>query len=620
MDKYSGLPPDGWMDAFPDPLLLVDGEGIVLRLNPAARRFLQETLEAGWPAQTLFDEETRATFESAWPEVLAGLGPARLAGETAGGFPVEATLARLPDAPPALILTLNDRSALRLVQAELRETRQKLAGVLDGVPLGLAFLDSLGRLVEVNDAWMALYAPPGQTRETLLGESLEPPLCPAEAAVAVPQALRGETFQYRDLPWQGRAVEVSGRPLYGPLGEVSGALVIFTESTAQEIREEDPLQGRALETVGLLAGGLARDFQTSMQSILEQVDQMRSRLGPLDALFGEFTAIESASRRALDLSANLLKFSHPESSASRPVNLNDLAREASSLVQSSLGGRASFLLELDPALPLLLGDPAGITHALLSLCLEAMEVMPHGGTIRLRTGSLNASEARGLGLEEAPGGAAWIAVKDEGPGVPPAWHADLTPSASGLRRSTRNGAALRAMIERHHAAMRVESQPGRGCTVALYFPAVPAGDSAIAERSISGLRGIILLVDDEPLMLKVGQGMLETGGYRVLAASNGAEALEIYRQMRSEIDLVVLDLVLPDRPGGEVLEQIRRLDPDARVLIASGFTTESGVREVLEGRADGFIQKPFRTQELLRKVAAVVSGADPLGEEAGEEE
>ncbi len=633
-----------WLEFSPDPMVLLGANYQVRQANTPAQELLQKSDQARQleksPGSLLdyFEKEIRTALEESLQNCQTLPAAVRVSAELAGGPVVELSLYPLSlltgQQNDEFLVIMQDRSELNLLERELHGFRQKYQALLKAAPLSLIVIDALGRIVDLSLWHLANIVPPEHPVDQLFGVSLvgNLPGCPPEIEQVIPLLLRGEAFHFHNLSWsspssgQDLFFEAQGVPLFGHLGEVNGALIVLLDKTAELELEKKSLRTRSLETIGLLAAGMASDFHTTMLAVQNQVRQLKARLEPYEPLIQEeMLAIESATQRGLRISREMLDFTHPPQSQVEVVSLNDVIRQTTNVLQSSYGGRVAFSLELEQELPSLRGSQSGIVQALTNLCLKAVETMPHGGTLRIKTGYLKSHELEGIGIEEAPEGAVWVAVKDEGPGMPAEMAKDtersLGAAASPAGNDQHGYMPVQHVLRHHGAAVHVESQIGRGSTFALYFPAAGTADSAPApEENSPGRNGkLILLVDDEPLICRIGRRMLEAAGYLVLVAASGEQALEFYRQKSSQIDLVILDLILPDKGGIEVLNQILELNPRAKVLLSSGYATEGGVEEMLTEGAKGFLQKPYRIKEMISKVQSVL---DPsaANQEAEKEE
>jgi two-component system, cell cycle sensor histidine kinase and response regulator CckA len=371
---------------------------------------------------------------------------------------------------------------------------------------------------------------------------------------------------------------------------------------------EDRWRTTLLQTLGSLTQGLTPDLQAGLQTILEHTRKLKSSLEITTSNLNDLLVIETAARRLLQVSGPLAHLGGAIT-LEEGIDLNAVVRGLAPVVQGSRSGKPGFSLELEPNLPVVKGSTTLATHTLVTLFLRAAREMPHGGTVRVRSGQLGPTEAADAGLELAPQGSVWIAIKDESPGYHHEHKEKICRDLqAGILSADPEIAFAQETMQLQGGRVFLESQVGRGTTWTLYFPVSHelAALYQIASGNEGRSKGTILLVDDEPLICGIGRRILETSGYRVLIANSGSQAVESYRRHQYDVDLVVLDVILPDRSGLEVLKSIRDLNSSAPVLISSGYTTESGIREVLAENGAGFIQKPYRITELLGKVEAAI--------------
>jgi CheY-like chemotaxis protein len=249
-------------------------------------------------------------------------------------------------------------------------------------------------------------------------------------------------------------------------------------------------------------------------------------------------------------------------------------------------------------------DPSQISQVLMNLCLNARDAMPNGGTLALETRNLTLGEewARAM-LEARPGRYVRLSVSDTGCGMSPQVQARLFEpffTTKEVGKGTGLGlAVVYGIIKRHGGFINVYSEEGRGSTFHVYLPAT---EWAVEEREVEGLElpagtETILVVDDEDMVRELGQQVLELCGHTVLMAENGVQALEVYQAHRGEIPLVVLDVMMPQMGGRECLRRLREMDPQAKVLISTGYTVRGLAQELVTEGALGVVEKPFRIQD-----------------------
>ncbi len=384
----------------------------------------------------------------------------------------------------------------------------------------------------------------------------------------------------------------------------------------QERRElEERLhQAQKLEAIGTLAGGIAHTFNNLLMLI-----QGNASLILLDPFLGpehrqRLQGISDAVKRGSELTARLLGFARGGKYTVQPTDVNTLVDNSLRLFAHSGSGiriHRDFQADLCPVAV----DRDQIQQVLLNLYVNARQAMEAGGDLYLetRTAHLPPEQAGLLGIRT--GTYARISVTDTGTGMDsdvvarifePFFSTRKTGEGSGLGLASAYG-----IVRNHGGTIDVRSRPGKGSCFVIYLPASPAEPEeenpvATAPREDGGT---ILLVDDEAMILDFGETLLTRAGYTVLRAGSGDEALTMFRQHGDRIDLVILDLIMPDLHGREVFDSIRAMNPKARILLSSGYSVESHAAEILEQGGDGFLQKPFTSAELLRTIRQVINRA-----------
>jgi signal transduction histidine kinase len=380
----------------------------------------------------------------------------------------------------------------------------------------------------------------------------------------------------------------------------------------RERLEQQLIHTQKVEAVGRLAGGVAHDFNNLLTAIMGYANVLRDELPPGGDAREAIDGILQASDRAAHLTRSLLAYSRKQVLARRPVDLRQVVSDATRLIGRVLGEDVKLGVEL-PAEPLrVLADAGQIDQVLMNLCTNARDAMPAGGTLAIRLDRVVLDAARARSLELEAGGAfVRLQVVDGGVGMAPElleriFEPFFTTKATG--KGTGLGLAIvQGIVRQHDGAVTVESSAGGGTTVTLLFPELPREEarSAPAEEELSAApRGTetLLLAEDDPQVRRVLRSILQRGGYEVIEATHGRDAVERFAEEHDRISLCILDVVMPELNGRQTLEAIRRIDPGARVLFASGYTGD-----VLEERTSGeglpdVIAKPVLPVALLRKV------------------
>ncbi|HKE15631.1 MAG TPA: response regulator [Kofleriaceae bacterium] len=379
------------------------------------------------------------------------------------------------------------------------------------------------------------------------------------------------------------------------------------EAERERLREQ-LLHAQKLEAIGTLAGGVAHDMNNMLAAIVGLAEFMRD--DPQGAGPDVVEQILDAARRGTELTRNLLGFSRRGKGRKETIELSSVVAGVCQLLSRTLpkgialtsGGRAAHAIE---------GDSGQLGQALINLCLNGADAMNGAGALRIDVGeaALAGEAAAALGLAE--GTYVTLAVTDSGCGMDRETRSRIfepffTTKEEG--RGTGLGLAMvSGTIAAHGGAIEVDTEPGRGTCITIHLPAVEGAARAEPAPAAPDVRAgggaLVLLVDDEPMVCQVTRRSLERAGYRVITASDGAEAVERFRQRGGDVRVVVLDMAMPVMGGAECFHHLQALSPEVRVLIASGRPLEQEARECLDAGAIGFLEKPCPTARLLEAIA-----------------
>ncbi len=388
--------------------------------------------------------------------------------------------------------------------------------------------------------------------------------------------------------------------------------------------EDELRQANRMESVASLAGSMAHDFNNLLTGILGYTRLLLDRVGPGDPIRRQLAAIETSAARAADLTSQLLTFSRRAASRPEPVDLGDALRQSLEALRATLPPGIECRVDRPEALWTTAVDVAQLERVVEALCANAREAMPYGGELHLRFANrrLDEEQVRDR-LEARPGRFVTLTVADTGRGIDPEVRPRLFEPFVTTKREGRTAgfglATAYGLIKGHEGWIEIDSERGMGTRITVWLPVlgdgapvaaaepvvappVPAPASATAAAATPGAVTTVLAVDDESTVLALARDLLELNGYRVLTARNGEEALRVFREHRARVDLVLLDLTMPVMGGLECFRQMRALDPGVRVVISSGFSSESSAAEMLREGAVDYLAKPFDIQVLARVV------------------
>ncbi|MBU2550093.1 MAG: response regulator, partial [Proteobacteria bacterium] len=434
------------------------------------------------------------------------------------------------------------------------------------------------------------------------------------------RSLAGETVRFKtwyDFAGLGRRyVDVTYYPDPGPDGRPSGVVANWRDITESKNLEDQLAQAQRIESIGTLAGGIAHDFNNMLQAIAGHTELLLMDKDESHPDLKQLKTIERATQKARGLTRQLLTFSRKMQSDLRPTDLNAEIEQVAELLERTIPRMVEIELNLARDLQQVNADRIQLEQVIMNLGINSSQAMPQGGRLVIQTQNIYLDETAGLThLEASPGDYVLITVIDTGQGMDEETRQRIFEpffSTKGLGQGTGLGLAVVYGIVRNHAGhIHCYSEPGRGTSFKIYLPALEAGVKKVSgRRPLSAKLPVgdetILFVDDDPLIMSVGQGLLERQGYQVIKAMNGEEAIEAYKELGQAIQLVVLDLSMPGMGGMRCLKELIQMDPGVKVLVASGYSGEASIQETLDAGARSYIAKPFSLAELATTVRRII--------------
>ena len=544
---------------------------------------------------------------------------------------------RFDDTKIALLTRFAELASLALDNARLYETLQKelsdrvkaeerlrkFSFAVEQSPISIVITDLEGRIEYANPHFTRVT---GYTLDELVGKKapiLTPDIVTPDehqklwATILAGGEWRGE-FQNRkkngELYWESAMVS----PLRDQNGNITNFIAIKEDTSEQKKLESQLRHSQKMEAVGQLAGGIAHDFNNILTAIIGYATIMQTQLSPESRPKTMLDHILSTAERGASLTQGLLAFSRKQVSDPNIVNLNEIIQRVNILLLRLIGEDVHLKTSLAPEELLIMADSIQVEQVLMNLATNARDSMPDGGTIVIKTEvvTLDAHYVLYQGFGE-PGRYALTTVSDTGCGMDdeivkrifePFYTTKETGKGTGLGLSIVYG-----IIKKHGGFITCHSSPGKGAEFRVYLPLSdnPEPLRATEKVSLPFKRGdeLILLAEDDKSTRTLTKELLEEFGYSVIEAVDGIKALEIFCEQKAQIKLVILDAIMPGIKCEEVYRKIKAVDPDARILIYSGYSPDSiqGLGDI--GDELNFISKPFMPKELLMKIREVLEDA-----------
>ncbi|HXB71186.1 MAG TPA: PAS domain S-box protein [Candidatus Acidoferrales bacterium] len=514
-----------------------------------------------------------------------------------------------------------DRSGGNDMMNVFNKSPRLLAALLESASQAIIGVDRAGCIVLANRRTEEMF---GYKPEELMGNGME---------LLLPESLRSAHAHERDgyfarphVRPMGIGMDLVGRRRDGSEFPVEVSLsyietregtfaIAFVSDIGQRKRlEEQLMQAQKMEAIGLLAGGVAHDFNNMLTVISGYNRMILDELSALDPLRGYSEEIQQASDRAAAITSQLLTFSRRQVTKPRFLNVNELIGQTEKMLRRLIGDEIELVLNLDPEIGNIKADPHHIEQAIVNLALNSRDAMPSGGRIHIETRNTNLDDnyvRTHLGVE--PGAFIMIAVSDTGHGMDAATRRRIfEPFFTTKERGKGTGlglATVYGMVKQAGGDVWVYSEPAIGSTFKLYFPRVgeAVSEAPIVEAAAPRGHETVLVVEDEKAVRDLTVKLLTQLGYQVLKAAGGKEALEISRAHVGEIALLVTDLVMPGMNGRQVADALRAEKPGISVLYVSGYTENTVLdRGVLDPGVD-FLPKPFSRDVLGLRVREILS-------------
>jgi two-component system, cell cycle sensor histidine kinase and response regulator CckA len=607
-------------------------DALILEANPAIERMLGRSELVGRSIR-----EALPYFEPAWLAFIAEIAATGVPSSRQDHIAFNDTYMDVRGycpRPGQAAVQIWDVTDFVKAQQHLRERDARLDGLVMSAMDAIVSLDEGQRIELFNPAAEKMFR---STAAEAMGRHFSRLIAPAHRArhgAQIEEFLQsGLTSRRMGVVDELRGLRASGEefPLEASMSQCTVEkrrllTLILRDSSERRRVEAERLkflsqirQSQKLESLGVLAGGIAHEFNNLLMAVLGHADLLLDALPASSGARDDLAEIQRAAQRATELCKQMLAYSGKGRFVIRAVELQQLVEEMQPLLRVSISANATLKLGFSANVPRVDADASQIRQVIMSLVVNASEALgERPGVITISGGAMDCDRAylsESWLDEQLPEGTyVFIQVADTGAGMDaetrlrifdPFFTTKFTGRGLGL-------AAVLGIVRGHRGAIKVYSEPGRGTTFRVLFPAcarAPAGVASSAAGGVCEPQGTVLLVDDDESVRAVGRKMLERIGFAVVTASDGAEAIARFRERGGDISCAIVDLTMPHVDGAETFRELRRMRPDVRVILSSGYNEQDVTQRFAGKGLAGFIQKPYQLATLVAVLSDVLKRA-----------
>lgn len=502
------------------------------------------------------------------------------------------------------------------IEVELRDLQRDLADIINSMPSVIIGIDSQKNITQWNSnaenitdisAVQALHTPLADIYPEL--KDIYPVISESLEQCEVKRLIKRERKSDNGSTYEDITIyPLSSRSVGG------GGAVIRIDNVTKEYELELQIQhSQRMDAIGQLAGGVAHDFNNMLGGIYGAAELLEMDLDGKEKEIEYIRIIKNAAEQAALLTGKLLAFSRKGKRLSTPVDLHAIVKDAIAILERSIDKRIVLQTKMKAEQCMVVGDPSQLQSGILNICVNARDAMPTGGNIHLSTVNVEFNEDDcQIDAKFTPGKYIKLSIEDTGTGISPELQSRIFEpffTTKEIGKGTGLGlAAVYGMVEEHQGNIHLYSVLGKGTVFHVFLPISEENVPVAAQHNESIVHGsgTILVVDDEDIIRATASLLIENLGYKVLLAQNGKEAVELYSREFKEIDLVILDVVMPVMDGREAFEKIITINPQAKVILSSGYARSINMTSMADKGLAGSIVKPFTQLELSKLITRVL--------------
>ena len=521
---------------------------------------------------------------------------------------------RKPFEPEELLTTVENALERKRAEEALQKSEEKYRSLFEDSRDAVVITNREGKLVDVNQAWLDLYGyTRGEIADLNVGQLYASPDDQSRFQEGIEQKgfVRDYEFKARKKDETEMDCLITATVRRADDESILGYQGIIRDITEKKRLEAQFQQAQKMQAMGTLAGGIAHDFNNLLMGI-----QGNASLALLDKTsthpdYERLKNIEQSVKSGGELTKQLLGFARAGRYEIRSTDLNELIRRSSNMFARTKKEITIHIRYQERIWPVEI-DQGQIEQVLLNLYVNAWQAMPGGGELYLETENVTLKKKYVKPFDLKPGRYVKISIADTGIGMDKATQQRIFDpffTTKEMGRGTGLGlASVYGIIKNHDGIINVYSEKGEGSTFTVYLAASEKEVIKEEELPEEVLKGeeTVLLVDDEDVIIDVGEEILRELGYNVLIARGGKEAVEIYSRNKDKIDIVILDVIMPEMGGGETYDRMKKMNPDIKVLLLSGYSIDGQAEEILQRGCNGFIQKPFNVSKLSQTMREIL--------------